>query len=123
MKALTLKQPWAELILQGKKKIELRKWNTKFRGKFLIHSSKNPDIKNMNKFGFKDLLKGFVLGEADLIDVIKYDNDEDFNKDRDKQLATGNWGGYGFILSNVKRINPVSANGQLNFWEFKGEIK
>lgn len=30
MKNLSIKQPFAELILRGKKKIELRKWNTKF---------------------------------------------------------------------------------------------
>lgn len=39
MKTLSLKQPFAELILSGKKKIELRKWNTSFRGEFLIHAS------------------------------------------------------------------------------------
>jgi len=39
------------LILQNKKKIELRKLNTKFRGKFLIHSSKIPDKEAMEKYG------------------------------------------------------------------------
>jgi len=39
MKALSMKQPVPELILQKKKTIELRKWNTKFRGKFLLHAS------------------------------------------------------------------------------------
>ena len=36
MKALSLKQPWAELILSEKKTIELRKWNTNFRGEFFM---------------------------------------------------------------------------------------
>ena len=43
MKCLSLKQPFADLLVSGKKTIELRKWNTKFRGKFLIHASKNLD--------------------------------------------------------------------------------
>ena len=43
MKTLSLKQPFAELILQGRKTIELRRWNTNLRGDFLIHASKNPD--------------------------------------------------------------------------------
>lgn len=30
MKVLSLKQPFAEFVVSGKKKIELRKWNTKF---------------------------------------------------------------------------------------------
>ena len=46
MKALSLKQPFAELVVEGKKKIELRNWNTKFRGDFFIHASK-IQIKNL----------------------------------------------------------------------------
>ena len=40
MKCLSLKQPFADLLALGKKTIELRKWNTKFRGEFLFHASK-----------------------------------------------------------------------------------
>ena len=40
MKCLSVCQPFAELIVQGKKTIELRKWNTKFRGEFLVHAAK-----------------------------------------------------------------------------------
>jgi len=36
----SLKQPVAELLVSGKRTVELRKWNTKFRGKFLIDASK-----------------------------------------------------------------------------------
>ena len=32
MKALSIRQPWAELILQGRKTIELRTWKTCYRG-------------------------------------------------------------------------------------------
>ena len=49
MKALSLKQPWVELVIQGKKTIELRKWNTSFRGEFYVHASKNPDEKAMQQ--------------------------------------------------------------------------
>ena len=75
MKTLSLKQPFAELILQGRKKIELRKWNTQFLGEFLIHSSKIPDDKAMKKFGFENLPCGFILGKANLVDVKSYKND------------------------------------------------
>ncbi|MDP3986642.1 MAG: ASCH domain-containing protein [Nanoarchaeota archaeon] len=118
MKALSLKQPWAELILQGRKTIELRKWNTKFRGRFLIHSSKVPDVEGMKKFGFSDLPCGFILGEASLIDVKKYENGKDFEGDRDKHLATEEWGRYGFMLKNVERVKLILFKGKLGFWEF-----
>ena len=119
MKSLSLKQPYAELVVSGKKKIELRKWNTKFRGKFLIHSSKIPDEKAMKKFGFENLPCGFIVGKAEIVDVKKYLNNKEFAEDKNKHLATRKFGNYGFILRNIKRIKPISAKGQLNFWEYK----
>ena len=44
MKALSVKQPWANLIADGKKTIETRTWATKHRGLLLIVSSKRPNI-------------------------------------------------------------------------------
>ena len=119
MKTLSLKQPWAELILQGKKKIEIRKWNTKFRGRFLIHASKNPDEIAMKKFGFNDLSCGFIVGEAELIDVKEYKGENEFERDKNLHLADDSWGNYGFILKNVKRIKPIPAKGNLGFWDFE----
>ncbi len=40
IKALSLRQPYAELVVIGKKSIELRTWSTKYRGEFLIHAAK-----------------------------------------------------------------------------------
>jgi len=119
MKALSLKQPFAELILQGRKRIELRKWNTKFRGKFLIHASKIPDKKAMEKFGFKQLPTGCIIGKAFLKDVKKYNSEKEHNQDKNLHLASSIWGRYGFILENPKRITPsIPCKGSLNFWNF-----
>ena len=118
MKTLSIKQPWAELILQARKKIEIRKWNTKFRGEFLVHSPKIPDKESMKKFGFNELPNGFILGKAELIDIKKYENDEEFLKDKNLHLAGKGWGNKGFILKNPKRIKKIKAKGNLGFWEF-----
>jgi hypothetical protein len=118
MKALSLKQPFAELVVSGKKTVELRKWNTKFRGDFLIHASKNPDKKAMKKFGFDELPLGFIIGKSKLIDVKKYLSKEECAQDKDKHLADFSWGSFGFVLENPKRIKPIPAKGKLNFWEF-----
>ena len=123
MKALSLKQPFAELILSGKKTIELRKWNTKFRGEFLIHASKIPDEDSMKKFGLENLPCGFILGKANLVDVKPYKDEEEFNKDKNLHLADSAWENFGFVLKDVKRINPIFARGQLNFWDFENEIR
>lgn len=123
MKALSLKQPFAELILQGRKKIELRKWNTKFRGEFLIHASKTPDKKAMERFGFTELPCGFIVGKAKLVSVKKYDNEEEHKKDKDLHLASSYWGNYGFVLENPIRLDKIAVNGKLGFWEFQKDIK
>lgn len=41
MKALSVRQPWAELIAQGRKSIELRSWSTSYRGPLLIVAGRN----------------------------------------------------------------------------------
>ena len=118
MKALSLKQPFAELIVSGRKKIELRKWNTKFRGEFLIHASKTPDVNSMKNFGFDKLPTGCIVGKATLREVKIYSNENEINKDKNLHLASADWGKYGFILENAERINEIPCKGKLNFWEF-----
>lgn len=41
MKALSILQPWAWLIVNGYKPVENRTWATKFRGPLLIHAGKS----------------------------------------------------------------------------------
>ena len=39
MPALSIRAPWAWLIIHGKKRIENRDWNTGYRGRFLVHAT------------------------------------------------------------------------------------
>ena len=76
MKCLSVCQPFADLIIQGKKTIELRKWNTKFRGEFLIHASKKIRLDDCKRLKIKsDLITAAIIGKVELIDVKKYQND------------------------------------------------
>lgn len=45
MKAISLWQPWASLVVLGKKRIETRSWATSYRGPLLVHAAKRwgPD--------------------------------------------------------------------------------
>ena len=43
-KALSLKQPWANMICSGEKTIETRTWNTHYRGDLVICSSQSPKV-------------------------------------------------------------------------------
>lgn len=40
MKAISIRQPWAWLIVQGAKAVENRTWYTSYRGPLLIHAAK-----------------------------------------------------------------------------------
>ena len=124
MKALSFKQPWAELILERRKTIDIRSWNTKFRGEFLIHASKNPDLNAINYYKMKleNLKFGFLVGIAKLVDVIIYNSKEEFFRDKDKHLSItlpNKFPVYGFILKEVRRIKPIKCKGALGFFNVK----
>ncbi|MBI4163495.1 MAG: ASCH domain-containing protein [Candidatus Aenigmarchaeota archaeon] len=134
MKALSLRQPYVELILQGKKTMESRPWNTKFRGEFLIHTAMAISEPACRRFGFdpKTMDRGRIVGKAVLVDVKEYTTDEDYLKDSDKHLGSKQgleefgWIGkkkYGFVLENVKRVKPIEVKGQLGFFEVDIKIK
>ena len=42
MKALTIWQPWASLLVSGQKKYETRSWATTYRGPIAIHAAMRP---------------------------------------------------------------------------------
>jgi len=128
MKALSIKQPWAHLIVSGRKTIELRSWNTKFRGTFLIHASLNPDRSALKFFNIseRDVLRGHLIGIASLKDVKIYRTKDEFLRDNEKHLSINvpkKWPVYGFILSSVKKICPLPFKGRLGFFNVEEGIK
>lgn len=41
--ALSIRQPWADLVMWGIKDVENRTWATKFRGRLLVHAGRRVD--------------------------------------------------------------------------------
>ena len=122
MKCLSIKQPYAELIVSGKKTVELRTWNTKFRGEFLVHASKRiekDDCKRLNIDSDK-LITGAVIGRANLYGVKLYGSRKEFAADSHLHLASERYypdHAYGFLLRNVSRLpKPVYMKGRLGFY-------
>src|SRR3972149_701482 len=89
MRALSLKQPFAELVVCGRKTVELRKWNTNFRGEFFVHASGNTEVDRCKVFGFNpdELPKQCLVGKAQLVRVVKYGTQEELGEDAAKHLA------------------------------------
>jgi len=76
----------------------------------------------MQKFGFKELPCGFIVGKAKLTNVKKYKNETEHQKDENLHLASSYWGNYGFILEDGQRTKNIPAKGKLKFWEFQQNI-
>lgn len=122
MKCLSLKQPYAILLACGKKTIESRRWNTRFRGDFLIHASKNVEIRSCEYYGlnFKTLEKGAIIGKATLYDVKKYPNNFEYELDYKKHLSLKKIDkiAYGFLIKNATKFNRVIPyQGKLGFFD------
>jgi hypothetical protein len=121
MKCLSLKQPYAELLVSGKKTIEVRTWNTKFRGQFLVHSSKKIDEEACKRLKIDQvkLVTGAIIGKANLYDVISYGSQNSFVKDKNKHFAGSNYDKlkYGFLVNQAKRFDiPIPIRGKLGFF-------
>lgn len=102
MKALSVKQPWANLIANGEKTIETRLWATDYRGPLLIVSSKMPKIHPA----------GYALAIADLVECRPMTR-------LDEVAARCNLyrGAYSWVFMNVRRIPIFPVRGQLGLYD------
>lgn len=125
MKVLTIREPWASLIIEGYKEYEFRSWKTNYRGKILIHAGLNIEKNNLVKFKDYDIniQKGKIIGEAMLTDCVKVT--EDFQKEllkRDKIVygQSDHASDYAWKLENViKYEEPISVKGKLGLWNYE----
>lgn len=138
MKAITIKQPWASLIVEGIKDIENRTWATKFRGRVLIHASAKPvvglpcealtDEQYARVFTAKKLNSligenGAIIGSVEIVDcVINHpsiwaEKTPDYIMKGDEE-----WSGipiYNWVLANpILFPEPIPAKGKLSFWDY-----
>ncbi|ARQ01901.1 ASCH domain-containing protein [Pseudorhodoplanes sinuspersici] len=117
MKALSLKQPWAWAILSLGKDIENRSWVTAFRGRFLIHASKNFDVdgydfvlrmaaeKRVVVPRATEFERGGIVGSAVVRDCV--------------QASASPWffGPHGFVLQGVQSLPFIPCRGQVGFFD------
>lgn len=127
MKALTIREPWASLIVNGYKEYEFRSWKTTYRGKILIHTSSKMDLSMIDRFRKYNLnyLNGYIIGEAELVDCILVDDDfiNNLRKINHIVYSKSNYNEtYAWKLENIKKYNkPILSKGQLGLWNFNEE--
>lgn len=121
MKCLSVSQPFADLIVTGKKTIELRKWNTNLRGEFLIHSPLKVRKEECKRLKIsKKMITGAIVGKAEIVDVKKYNFPQEVKMDQKFHLTSKKFHDrkYGFILKNSKQFRiPIPYKGQLGFFD------
>jgi hypothetical protein len=134
---LSIRQPWAELILRGRKKVELRFWSTRHRGWTWLHTGKTADEAAREEFGLPPLFTGGFLGAFLLRDVVSLD-DERWDAWRSVHLDAGPFqvDSFGWVIGQVAELShPLAAPGkrglyaleaptilQLSARQFVGEI-
>lgn len=119
MKCLSVAQPFANLITSGKKIIELRNWNTHFRGEFLVHAPQKMRKDDAIRLQLDEkFVKGAIIGKAEIFDVKVYENEIECKKDHKLHFAANNYTKYGFMLKNAKSFRvPIPWKGKLGFFE------
>ena len=110
MKALSIKQPYATLIANGIKTLEVRSWRTNYRGSLVIVSSKQPDREAMLKYPLQDAPQGVTVALVELVDIR-----EGQKKDR-KAALVDPAGRFVWELRVIRKLPPISVKGQLNLY-------
>ena len=122
MRALSIRQPWAWLIIHGGKDIENRTWHTKFRGRFLVHASQGMtklEYKAAQWYAaergvtvpqFAELQRGGIIGSVDLADSLDHSDSPWY------------MGAAGFLLRDPKQLPFVRIKGRLGFFGVPAEL-
>ena len=125
MKVITIKQPWATLIVEGYKRFEFRSWKTNYRGDILIHAGKGIDkeaMERLKKYLPDEIPLGKIIGKATLTDCIPMSKDfaDMLAKENNDIYTTHSFSrNYGFKLENVEKLdNPIEIRGQLGLWNY-----
>lgn len=121
MKTLSIRQPWASLIIAGIKPVENRTWKSNYRGPLLIHASKKFDHEGLKWVAGKyeyDLFhpdyqialasqeeRGGIIGSVNMIDCVTHHPSEWF------------FGPYGFVFEDPKELPFLPCPGKLSFFE------
>ena len=123
MKALSIMQPWAWLIVNGHKDIENRAWKPtnpglRFRGRVLIHAGKrmDPDLRDPDDWAWRDVSRpdqfdlGGIVGAATITDCVTESQSRWFH------------GRYGFVMRDARPIPFVPCLGALGFFAVPPDV-
>ena len=126
IKALTIRQPFPELILRRRKHVEIRSWRTHYRGPLLIHAGMRMDSGFARELGLspEKLTTSAFVGVAVLSDVRPYTRAD--SKLLTKRRAGGGWypNLFSWVLTKPRRLSaPIKAKGRLGLFSVSGAVE
>ena len=129
---LSVRQPWASLLLTGEDWSENRTWKTDYRGPLWIHASSTTDREEceLHRLDPSQFTTGAILGCVELKDIIEFEpNDpgrEVLEFETIDQYGLHPFGldflvgPYGWIVTDPKPLKePIPAKGQLRLWNYE----
>lgn len=125
MKVLTIKQPWASLIIEGYKRFEFRSWKTKYRGELLIHAGKSVDKEAYERLkGYlTDMPLGKIVGKVELTDCIKTTPEffeERLKENKDIYTKSIFKEDYAWQVELKEKFDkPIDVRGKLGLWNYE----
>lgn len=124
--ALSVKQPWATLLVHGYKTIEVRRWPTARRGRILIHAARVPDPRPEGwdlvppELAEAARLSGGIVGTGDLTDCVEYRGPDAFSADQCHHRNPTAWFQepllYGFRFRNLTPLPFRPCSGWMRFF-------
>ncbi len=127
MRALSVRQPWAELIISGLKLFELRSRPTRVRGRIWIHAALRVEREWLTVAGMDEAqaVTGALIGSVEIIDCMPL-NDHIV---RELQAAGPFFGelsratGYVWRLAAPRRLDsPIRWRGALGFFHVPSSV-
>ena len=129
--ALSVKQPWAALLVAGLKQIEVRTWGTRRRGPVLIHASGVPDPRPDGWALITDPLvrtlaeqTGGIIGAAELVECVEYPTPERFAADAALHHNPPGWFApprlFGFVFRHPRTLPFRRLPGSTFFFPVPG---
>jgi hypothetical protein len=128
--ALSVKQPWAGLLVLGHKTIEVRRWSHRRRGRVLIHAAGLRDEREEAWRRFEGLLApekgewllqdGGIIGVGEVVECREYCTLEQFIQDQAHHLNPPSWFEppmYGFVFRNPVPLRFQPLAGQVRFFK------
>lgn len=125
---ISIRQPWAWLIVNGFKDIENRDWPTKFRGRLLVHAAKGMTQAEWGSawefaagcgaspaalergVTFDTIERGGIVGSVEIVDCV--------------QRSDSRWfvGRYGFVLEDATPRPFVPYKGALGIFRVPADV-